>query len=1055
MRRRLSIYLPLLAALVTASAAEAQSRLITGRVTERTSGQGLSGATVQVAGTNIGTQAGENGAFRIMAPPGDQTLVVRYIGYSRREIAVPASQTTAGDIALEREALRLSEVVVTGQATAQERRNVSTAVSTVTAEEVSRTPAVSLDNALQGKIVGANINMNSGAPGGGGQVQIRGVTSILGNGEPLYVVDGVIISNAAFSTGINAVSRASTAATATTSVQDNPVNRLADINPNDIESVQVLKSAAATAIYGSKATNGVIIITTKRGRTGTPRFGLSQRVGQYQAQRLLGSRRFDTPEKVADLVAFDYLTQAEANELCPNGVCPYYDYQEQLFGQNDLSYETQGTISGGNENTRYFVSALNKYDAGTQINSGDRRQSVRLNLDQTFGTRWTANVSASIIRSLTRRGLSNNDNTYLSPLYNFGYTPAIVDLQSRNADGTFPENPFAGGGGSSGSNPFQTVTFLRNQEDVWRQLASGTVRYSAFTSDRHNVTLSVNGGVDRYDAEGDVYSPGFLQYELADGLPGTAVQAAGINRQVNAAVNAVWQYSPGFLGISSLTTSGGLQMEERDQNRYTVQARDLIPGLDLVNQGQNVITQRREAVRDRAFYINEDILALDERLSISGRVRGERSSTFGDRDRLFYYPAASASYRFVSVLPRVDEFKIRGAWGTSGNQPRFGDRDTTISNLGNIDSRLALGAPTLIGNPNIEPERLTEVEVGADAQFAGGRLGLEATYFDRTITNMLLTAPLPPSSGFGSRVINGGRLSTDGIELALTAVPVRTRDFTWNSRVQWYTNESVIEELPSNVADFVVANSGFGADFGRSRIACPRAVGSSVCGSRVDTLFSGTDSVRYAKTEPYKATLIWGRKIRANGTAVDTALADANPDFQMQFANDFTYKRFSFNFLLDWRKGGFVSNMTQVLFDEGGNSWDYDQLITGPDTIYTQQVASIVGTDTTFTYTRQKGLARYNKWAEGNTGVYVQDGSFVKLREVTVSYQVPERLLGALRGVRDARISLTGRNLGLWSDYWSFDPEVNNFGNQNVTRFVDLAPYPPSRSFFLAIDLGF
>jgi len=1042
-RRRLSFYLPLLAALTMASAAEAQNRLITGRVTERATGQGLPGATVQVSGTNIGTQAGENGAFRLSVPAGDQTLVVRYIGYSRREIRVPAGESTVGDVAMEREALRLSEVVVTGQATAQERRNVSTAVSTVTAEEVNRTPAVSLDNALQGKIVGANINMNSGAPGGGGQVQIRGVTSILGNGEPLYVVDGVIISNTAFSTGINSVSRASTAATATTSVQDNPVNRLADINPNDIESVQVLKSAAATAIYGSKATNGVILITTKRGRTGAPRFSLNQRVGRYTPMRLLGSRRYEGAQAMEDLTEwFGYVDEDEIDEICPNQRCPYFDYQKELFGQDNLSFETQGTISGGNENTRYFVSALNKYDGGTQINSDDRRQSVRLNLDQNFGTRWTTNVSASIIRSMTRRGLSNNDNTYLSPLYNFGYTPAIVDLQTRNADGTFPLNPFAGGGGASGSNPFQSVTYIRNQEDVWRQLASGTVRYSAFTNDRHAVTLSATGGVDRFDAEGDVYSPGFLQFELSDGLAGTSVVGAGLNRQINASLNAVWQYSLGRFGITSFTTSGGLQAEERDQNRYTVLARDLIPGVDLVNQGQNVITHRREAVRDRAFYLNEDILAFDERLSVSARVRGERSSTFGDRDKLFYYPAASASYRFVNLLPRTDEIKLRAAWGTSGNQPRYADRDTTISGLGNIDSRLALGAPGLIGNPGIEPEKMIETEFGIDANFFGGRLGAEATYFDRTITNMLLTAPLAPSSGFGSVVVNGGQMSTDGLELALTAVPFRTRDFNWNSRVQWYTNETYLEKLPANVTDFVVGNSGFGAAFGRSRIACPRAPGSDVCGSKENS-------------EKLKATLIWGNFVRPDGSVVDTALADANPDFQMQFSNDFTYKRFSVNFLLDWRKGGFVSNMTQVLFDEGGNSWDYDHQVAGADTLWTYRIRELAGGVEDTIYTKQLGLYRYNRWSEGHTSEYVQDGSFVKLREITVSYQVPERWLGALRGVRDARISLTGRNLWMGSDYWSFDPEVNNFGNQNVSRFVDLAPYPPARSFFLAFDLGF
>jgi TonB-linked SusC/RagA family outer membrane protein len=1029
-RSRLASVLGLVLAIAVVPDLEAQNRTVTGRVFDAATQQGIPGAVITVAGGTQLTQASEAGQFRIIVPTSAITLVVRGLGYRRIEVQVQADQETV-NVGMQREALRLTEVVVTGAATTQERRNVGTAVSTVAAEELTRVPAVSLDNAMQGKIVGANINMNSGAPGGGGQIQIRGVTSILGNGEPLFVVDGVIISNQAFSAGINSVTRAS--GSTPTSSQDNPVNRLADVNANDIESVQVLKSAAATAIYGSKATNGVVIITTKRGRSGAPRFTVSQRFGTYEPLKLLGSRRFTraTLEEVDDAYTTSTFTSNLVGTYCnvpnPTDACPYFDYQGDLFGQRDLSYESAATISGGNEATKYFVSVNDKNDRGTQLNTGARRQSLRLNLDQAFGTRWTGNVSAALNRSITDRGISNNDNTYTSPFYVLGYTPAIVDLQARAA-GRYIDNPIIQTLFGIGSNPFQTVEWLKNREDVWRQLASGTLRFSAFTNDQHTVTLQGQGGWDRFDAEGQLYSPNFLQYEDDDGFPGTTVQSEVLSRQVNGTLSVIHTFtpSPGFMipFLSSATTSAGLQYEDRNLNRFNVRAQNLVPTIDLVDQGTPTLFHTKQLVRDQAFFVNEELLALNERLSLTGRVRGERSSANGDFSKMFFWPAASGAYRITSGLPFTDELKLRAAWGTSGNQPNYANNSVVIQSLGIIDGRPAVGAPTSIGSPLIEPEKMTEQEYGLDALFFNSRVGVEFSYFDRTISNLLLTAPLALSSGFSQQFINGGKMKTDGIEVGLTLTPVRTRDFQWTSRTQYYTFETTIEELPEEIGDFVLDNSGFGASFGRGRIACPRAAGSVRCGSAPGT-------------EPYSATLVWGNRPRPDGTSADTVIGESKPDFQMQFANDFTWKGISINTLVDWRKGGLLSNLTQTTFDEGLNSADFDKPSPDPS--------------------MPLGEYRYAQWNNGRNALpYIGNGTFVKLREITVSYLIPERYLQRFWGRgRDARVMLSGRNLKMWTDYWGVDPEVNNFGTQNVVRFVDLAPYPSSRSYFVGVDLGF
>jgi outer membrane receptor protein involved in Fe transport len=372
---------------------------------------------------------------------------------------------------------------------------------------------------------------------------------------------------------------------------------------------------------------------------------------------------------------------------------------------------------------------------------------------------------------------------------------------------------------------------------------------------------------------------------------------------------------------------------------------------------------------------------------------------------MFYFPAFSASYRFESPTRWVDGLKLRAAVGTSGNQPRYGDRDVLLNALGIVGGQNAVGTPTQLGNPEVRPERMTEQEYGLDASFLKQRIAVEATHFDRAISDLLLAAPLSPTSGLGTRVINGGRLRTDGWELSLTGAPVDTRRLRWSSTVTWYTFKSVIEK--SAVPPFNVPNSGFGAEYGRARWV-----------------------------EGYRSTLIWGNRKRADGTTVDSVIADAAPDYTMGFVNQVTAGPLSLNVVVDYREGGYVSNMTQSTYDDGKNSYDYDQPAPGGDP-------------------RPLGLWRSQQRTGGNTTVYIQDGSYVKLREIVLAWQVPARWARAIPRASSVQVSVAGRNLRTWSPYWGLDPEVSNFGNQNISRFVDLTIYPPSKSFFLSVDVGF
>ena len=1006
-RTRSYIYSLLLVGLFGVSAfAQAQTREVTGRVTIGTTGQPLQGAFVALVGQPAGARTNERGEFRLRVPDGDVTVVARAIGYKRSAQRIPSTSTSA-DFPLEKDVLELEGVIVTGQATSVERRNAATAVAVVSSDALSRVPAVSLESALQGKVIGASINMNNGAPGGGGQIQIRGASSLIGRIEPLIIVDGVAISNATRANQMRVVTGSLNAG------EENSTNRLADINPNDIENVEILKSAAASAIYGSQATNGVVVITTKRGREGAPRFNFTQRLGTSALIRKQGSRQYQNLAQALGAIGANAEGIAAATAACTATSCPYFDYQGELYGRKSPSYESVMSLSGGVGGTRYYASGSDKQEAGIAQNTGARRQSLRANVDQNVGERITISLGSNLLRSFSQRGISNNDNALSSPIYGFAYTPAIIDLRQKDALGSYVLNPFAGGGTIGGSNPFQTFDLMQNNEDVYRLIFSGRANWAAYRGDRSSLNFSVQGGADRYSNENYIRAPQELQFQRAGTVqggtfPGTIIQGNGTERLTNISGSAVWTFTPSWV---SSTTSTGVQLQDRASNDYNIIGRGLGPQQSVAAGAQNIsITDRQEKSRTQAAYGQEELLLLGERLYLSGAIRGERASLNGDPKKTYYYPRGSASYRFASPVRFVDELKLRTSLGVSGNQPGYGDRFLALTSYGLIGGLNAYGLPATIGNPNIKPERLSEFEVGLDGAFLGERMRLEATYYNRKLTDLLVRPQLAQSSGINATVVNGGEMKTKGYELGLTLVPIQRNNLTWTSRTTWYQSRADITSFPPGVRPFTTgtAAGGFGNAYGRLRFAPGHTV-----------------------------TTIWGNKKVGGVTTGNQPLADANPKYVMSFGNDLSYGNLNFNVLVDYRRGGTVSNMTLNLFDEGAQTWDYDKPSPDP------------------TVGATLGEYRYNSWGGGaNTAAYLVDGSFTKVREVNLSYVLPPQMVARIRGAQSAKVSLSGRNLFIISAYNGFDPEVNNGGNF-VARFVDLAPFPPSRSFWLSLDLGF
>jgi TonB-linked SusC/RagA family outer membrane protein len=961
-----------------AAAAPVAGRTVKGQVTDRMTSEGLPLVRVIIKGTTQGVETELDGTFTLPnVPPGPVTLLFSSQDYGEREVRLGAEQR---QLNVQLDNIFSEEMVVVGRASEVARKNLANSVASVNAEDLNRAPAQTMDQALQGKVAGANIQANSGAPGGGMQMRLRGVSTINGSTAPLYVIDGVLVSDVAIASGVYTVTD-SVSGSNPAPTQDNQVNRIADINPNDIESIEVLKGASAAAIYGSKAANGVVIINTKRGRAGEPKIDVTQRLGFYSLANKIGTRRFETLEEATETFG-----EAAAQYYVPGRT---FDHESALAGRRDLSSETLASVSGATGNTKYFASAMVKNDEGIMANTGYEKQSFRLNLGQSLGDAVEVNVATNLIHTLGQRGLTNNDNQTITAYMAMPSAPEFLDLQP-DAKGVYPRNPFIN---ENLTNPLQTAALVKNDEDVWRFIGSGDATVHLWRTDAHHLRFLANAGVDRFQQENKLFFPPEVNFELNEDLPGRSLFGTSQVRNLNGGANLVHTYKPASRSVVA-TTSGGVQVEERNIDSVYITSRYLNAGMQNVDSGTVVgVRQDRQLIRDRGYYVQEEVLLMDEKLTLVGAVRGEQSSANGNPNKLYFYPKLASAYRLPSFHPSVNEFKVRLAYGETGNQPLYGMKFNGMNATGNIQGTPGLVGTGVSGDPNIRPERQREIEAGVDALFFGGDVVAELTLYQRNISDLLLQRALPPSTGFGTQIFNGGSLRNRGVEAMVQVTPVRGA-FEWTSSATFALNRSKVTDLP--VPAFLTG--GFGTGLGAFRIE-----------------------------EGASATQIVGNVGRdANGNPIAKKIGDTEPDFILGLANNLKYRDFSLSFMFHWQQGSDVINLTRFLYDASGTSPDFE------------------------TAGRQRLTDR-----RSNAGVYVEDASFLKLREVTLTYNLPKQWVSAIPKVQSARLSLSGRNLLTFTNYSGLDPEVSNFGNQAIARNIDVAPFPPSRSFWTSLDVGF
>jgi len=958
------------------------TRAIRGKVIDPSTKEPIVAAQVQVVGTQI-----------LAITEADGTYVVEGValGPVQLDVTGPDRETQVVDVPAGKDAvdirLGLAEgevVVVEGRAPSITKGNITGGGSVIDGKDLTRVAASTLDDAMTGKLAGANLQANSGAPGGGAQLRLRGISTINGQSTPLYVIDGVIISNISTASGVNAVTAAANNG-GQPSNQDNPVNRVADLNPNDIENVEVLKGASAAALYGSKAANGVVIITTKRGRQGENHASVTQRFGLAQPTKVYGSRHFTSVDDVK--AAFGDTSPLVQAYIDSNGQT--WDHEREIM-RSPFLMETLANVTGGTEAGNYYGSVLVSDQPAIVIGTFYKKQTGRLAVGYKFGDHVKLSLTANLLHSLSDRGLSNNDNTGISMYSALSATPTFVDLRPK--DGVYPANV------AITSNPLQNVAEFQNREELTRLIsgASATVDVYSSADNVHRVKLLGNLGIDAFSQKNNITSPSDLTWEGDDGLVGTVVDGTTTNTNMNVGASGTWSYTPKTGGFRSGLTAG-FTYESVDTATVQTVAKNLTAGQEKIDSATSINTfENLLRTKEVGGYVQEELSLMDDRLSVLGGLLSERSSLNGDPDKFFFYPKLGGAYSLIKPAkagePRLfdafESMRVRAAYGETGNRPNYGNKFTALSAVNNIGVNAGLIVNGTAGDPTIQPERQREFEAGVDLATKDQRVVAELTGYQRNISNMLLQQALATSTGFGVKFTNGGGLRNRGIEAAVAVKPVVNKMLDWTTRATLTLNRSQITDLPSTIPPFNTGNS-FG-QFGSYRIE----VGKSAT------------------------------QIVAPVNGMQVAVGDGEPDFRIGWSNVINAGDFTISTLVDWQQGSNIMNLTRNYYDGNG---------TAPDP--------------------EAAAARLEKF-KTDSRAYIEDGSFVKIREISVAYSLPKRLATQLGPLKSLQLSLSGRNLMTFTHYTGLDPEVSNFGPQAISRNVDVTPYPPSRTYWFSITAG-
>ena len=943
-------------------------------------GSPIPGVTVQIENTNYGAITNFDGNYSLKAnlDAGSYKLVFRSLGLTTQEIilSLDSQAEVVNDIVITADILGLDAVVVTGVGALTAKKQIGNTISTVEGLDIAQSGSLDITGGLSGKLAGIQVTQNSGDPAGGISVRLRSASTVNGSSDPLYIIDGVIVNN-----------KSTNVLNVTSVVQ----NRLSDISPQDIDRIEVIKGAAAAAIYGSRASNGVVQIFTKKGKTGEPLITISSSVN-FNSLR----KKRDFNQEPFDWVSGDI-------SILDKEAVTRYDYQDMVF-ENSTGTDNYVSISGGKENTNYFVSFSYLDNDGILKGTDFEREGGRIRINQKINDWASASFGTYISTS--------NSNDKPNGGYGSGVLQTILFTNNKinpaqDADGNYPNMTFY-------PNILEYIETFDFQQKNNRVISDLQINLTPMEGLKLNYIL----GYDNAESIGSTYVPISTNTDVLGRAGNTSISTKQLNSDLNA------NYSKYFGDNIKSTTSVGFSWQSDETNLRSISGTGLALGVKTTNGAASISTNENRSERTFWGGFLQQTFGFNNKLFLTGAIRLDGSSVFGKDERNQFYPKASMSYLASeedfwkeSVEDIFSSFKLRAAWGQAGNLTAIGpfDRLSNYSAI-SIDGSSGLIAPTALGNPDLKPERQTELEFGVDMALLNNKIGVELTYYKQDIEDLLLARTLSPSTGARSRIENIGTMTNKGFEVLITATPIQTIDFGWSITGTYSSNKNEVNNIEGE--QFGIGNFGFsvaknGNPLGvfyqgfyarnsdGSLLLTPSGLPQREKGS-ID-VNGNPVSERDGSGQP-------------SGANLSKVVGDPNPDYIASLINEVNYKDFSFRIQFDAVQGVDVLSWDKRMFYRFGG---------GP-----ASASELVGNDVRGTGATKFGIAE----------AYIEDGSYIKLREISASYLLEK----PLKGINSVRFTLTGRNLFSIDNFSSYDPEVNMDAQSNGSRggVMGLIPIP-------------
>ncbi len=1071
-------FLCLLITMFSFTAVLAQERTITGEVTSRETGEALPGVNVIVQGTTQGTVTDISGNYRLNVPEDADVLTFSFIGLKEQNVQINGRSVI--DVVMAEDAKQLSEIVVTAIGIEQSRRKLGYSVQEIESEEITRAPQTNLVNSMNGKLAGVNIVSSSGAPGASASIRIRGNTSIDGSNDPLFVVDGVPISNDAVGNGVGGVDQS---------------NRAIDINPNDVESMTVLKGPSATALYGIRAANGAIIITTKKGKKGAaPTVNVNTTWEVSEVNRFMNLQQeyaqgrngtYRGPE-VAELWSWGPRIEnleydgdesyrfSDKGRLVPVGEgngqpAEAFDNPGNFFVPG-LRSDNNVSVRGGTEKSNYYLSAGYLNDQGVIPNSNFERITLRTNVSTDITDKLTASLSANYVNSggdRPERG-SNLRGVMLglirnTPTFDLGAGKTGREAADDPSTYQFPDGTQRSYRYGVYDNTYWVVNKNYTTDDVNRIFGNASLNYEIIPGMNVSYKLGLDQYTDRRKARvgsvpnpfspGAFFNPGEVDYDNIFSQNINSDLLLTYNKQLEE-----WSIDA-LVGHNYFSTN--YRRVAFDGNGLSVPDFYHISNASPGN-AQEVIERRK--VNGAIAQAN---IGFRDMIYLNLTARNDWSSTLPDGENSFFYPAASLGLEFTEMLGISDNDilpygKLRVSYGQVGNDAPFYATSnyfaqTEVTGDGFTDGLVfpILGQNAFeqdgdLGNNQLRPETTTTFEIGVDLRFFNNRLGLDVTYYNAETVDQILPVDISAASGYLSSVQNAGLVTNEGIEAVVNATLVESGSFRWDTRFNFTAYENIVEEVLPDLTNIFLA--GFTSTSSRA-----------IEGEPFGTLFGGGFQRVEDESSPYFNELIIG----ADGfplTATESKiLGDPNPDWILGVSNTFSYKGLSLSALVDIRQGGDVWNGTYGIgqyFGVTQHSADYRGEL-GDGVIYqgvqeTESGEFVPNTQQVDMNNNDVGTGS-NRWVRYGFGTLgeenVEDASWVRLREVRLAYTLPNALTDNL-GVSAVDLALTGRNLLLFTGYRGIDPETNLTGTGNGFG-LDYFNNPNTRGYGVSLNVTF